>query len=161
LTIRTATSRIGVSVETAMYDRAIDSSSLGQRAWVSPSSSGNADHPPAAVAIDLDVVFVQRRLRAVTPRRRRRRPRYSGNLDLTSVLGTGSTAFAGGTGSTVLGSGDVALVFGTGSTADAGASLTTAGNGDLAVVFGNMLGAAATGVDQGVAIVTAIFSAML
>jgi hypothetical protein len=54
-----------------------------------------------------------------------------------------------------------ASVLGAGSTAFAGASLTTAGNGNLAVVFGNMLGAAATGANRLVDIVTAIFSAKL
>ena len=52
------------------------------------------------------------------------------------------------------GSFDTAFVLGTGSTALAGATNAAAGNHDLAAVFGNVLGAAATGANRLVDIVT-------
>jgi hypothetical protein len=65
-------------------------------------------------------------------------------------LNTGSAfdeAVAGGTSTNLLGDNDIATIIGTGSTAFAGSNLTTAGNFDLATVFGDMLNAMATGKD--------------
>ena len=67
---------------------------------------------------------------------------------MSALVDTGSandTAEAGGVGP-VIGDNDIASVVGTGSTAFAGSDFTTPGSFDLAaVVFGDMLNATATG----------------
>ena len=62
-------------------------------------------------------------------------------------------AFAGGTSATVLGNLDIASVLATGSTATAGADATTPGDFDLAAVFGDLAHATLTGVSGMVDIV--------
>jgi hypothetical protein len=75
----------------------------------------------------------------------------NGIFDSASVINTGSAfdeAFAGGPSDNFPGNSfDIATIIGTGSTAFAGGDATTSGNFDLAVVFGDMLNAIATGKD--------------
>jgi PE family len=86
----------------------------------------------------------------------------TGSFDTAIAVGTNDVATAGAFVSTAPlpypvgspGSFDTAFVLGTGSTALAGATNAAAGNHDLAAVFGNVLGAAATGANHLVDIVT-------
>jgi hypothetical protein len=82
-----------------------------------------------------------------------------GSLDFGAAMGTGSYAIAGSPNPKFLSSFNDALVFGNDSSAFAGASFTTQGQGNLAVVFGNALQATATGVSQGINIVSPFFNA--
>jgi hypothetical protein len=66
--------------------------------------------------------------------------------DVASVINTGSAfdeAVAGG--AVAFSDNDIATIIGTGSTAFAGSDPTTAGDWDLAAAFGGMLHASATG----------------